>query len=403
MDASLVDAVSKVDTAFKFIFGISIVILILITAVTLYFLYRYSRKRNPEPADIDGNLVAEIIWTVIPTIIVAAMFWFGWTGYKALRSAPADSYEVQCEARMWSWKFTYPNGKTSDKLYVPANKPIKVDLTSVDVIHSFYAPAFRIKMDTVPGMHTYVWFNSGEPGKYDIQCAEYCGVRHAYMLSKIVVLPEKEFNEWLNETAAVQKDEGEELLKKYGCFDCHSTDGSVLVGPSFKDIYNRETIVVENGRERTLKADDEYLRRAIEEPAAELVKGFEDMMPPFKGTISDEEMGKILMHLKGEKPKANMSAKGAEVAEREGCLGCHSTDGSVIVGPSFKGLMDSKKKVVSKDGKKMEVTANIEYIIGSLKTPEEYISEGFDPSMPAYDSLSDDDVKALVEYISTLK
>jgi len=403
MDTTLIDAVSKVDTAFKFIFGISFIILFLITAVTLYFLYRYSRKRNPEPSQIEGNLVAELIWTIVPCIIVGAMFWYGWVGYKALREAPADSYEVKCTARMWSWKFEYPNGKTSDKLYVPADTPIKVDLTSVDVIHSFYVAAFRVKMDTVPGMHTYVWFNSGEPAEYEIQCAEYCGVRHSYMLSKVVVVPKEEFDKWLNasSSAAEAPNEGEEVMKKHGCFDCHTTDGTELVGPSFKDIYGRDTVVIENGKEKTVKADDAYIEKSILEPGADIVKGYEDMMPPTE--VSKEELAKMLEYFKGGgKPAVRAGAKGAEVAEREGCTGCHSVDGSEMVGPSFKGLMD-RKTTVLKDGKKMEVTANVEYIISSIKHPSEYVVDGFEPSMPEYESLSDDDMKALIEYISTLK
>jgi cytochrome c oxidase subunit 2 len=175
MENNLVDAVNKVDQAFLFIFGVSFAILFLITAVTIWFLFRYSKKRNPVPSDIEGNVIAETLWTVIPTILVFAMFWFGWTGYKALREAPADSMIVKVEARMWSWKFIYEDGRTSDKLYVPENTPVKLDMTSVDVIHSFYVPAFRIKMDTVPGMQTYAWFYSGEASQYDILCAEYCG------------------------------------------------------------------------------------------------------------------------------------------------------------------------------------------------------------------------------------
>jgi cytochrome c oxidase subunit 2 len=222
------------------------------------------------------------------------------------------------------------------------------------------------------------------------------------MLSKVVVIPKEEFEKWLNDSSSAEvPNEGEELLGKHGCFDCHSTDGTELVGPSFKGLYGRETVVVENGKEKTIKADDAYIEKSILEPGADVVKGYEDMMPPFE--LSKEELGKMLEYFKGGgKPAAKPGAKGAEVAEREGCTGCHSIDGSELVGPSFKGLMD-RKTIVTKDGKKMEVTANIEYIISSIKHPEEYIVEGFDPSMPAYDALSDDDIKALIEYISTLK
>lgn len=403
MENSVIDAVSKVDTAFQFIFGVSFVILFLITAVTIYFLFRYSSKRNPEPADIDGNLTAEIIWTVVPIIIVGAMFWYGWTGFKALREAPADSYNVKVTARMWSWKFEYPNGKTSDKLYVPVETPVKLDMTSVDVIHSFYVPAFRIKMDTVPGMQTYTWFMSGEPAEYDIQCAEYCGVRHSYMLSKVIVVTKDEFDKWLNGDQQAQAEpEGKALLAKYGCADCHSMDGSVLVGPSLKDIYNRDTVIIENGAEKTVKADEAYLKEAIYDPSTQIVKGYDDMMPPFKDEMPKADLEKIIGYLKGGEKAEKPGERGAKIADNEGCTGCHSTDGSIIVGPSFKGLLDRPVTALH-NGKKVELTANIQYIISSIKNPGEYIVEGYDESMPPYDSLSDKDIQALIEYFGTLR
>jgi cytochrome c oxidase subunit 2 len=287
---------------------------------------------------------------------------------------------------------------------VPENTPVKLDMTSLDVIHSFYVAAYRIKMDTVPGMQTYVWFNSGEPAQYDIQCAEYCGVRHAYMLSKVVVLPEAEYEEWLNKPEETQEiPAGMAILEKHGCLDCHTTDGSELVGPSFKDIYGRETVIVTLEGEKTITVDEAYLKKAVYDPSSEIVKGFEDMMPPYKEEIPEEELDTLIGFFKGGmKAGEKTGAKGEKVAENEGCLGCHSTDGTELVGPSFKGLMDRPVKAV-KDGKTVELTADTRYIIDSIKNPEDYVVEGYDPSMPSYDYLSDDDIKALLEYFSTLK
>lgn len=402
MENNLVDAVNKVDQAFLFIFGVSFAILFLITAVTIWFLFRYSKKRNPVPSDIEGNVIAETLWTVIPTILVFAMFWFGWTGYKALREAPADSMIVKVEARMWSWKFIYEDGRTSDKLYVPENTPVKLDMTSVDVIHSFYVPAFRIKMDTVPGMQTYAWFYSGEASQYDILCAEYCGTRHAYMLSKVVVVPEEEFIKWVETGEAdSEKPGGLLVLEKHGCLDCHSMDGSEIVGPSFRDMYGRNVTVLENGRELTVKTDGEYLKKAIKDPAAQIVKGYEDMMPP-ADEMTAEELETVIEFFEGGMVMEKKGAKGAKIAENEGCLGCHSTDGSEIVGPSFKNMID-RKLTAEHMGKKIEVTADIRYIIDSIKNPDDYVVDGYDGGMmPSYD-LSDEDMKALIEFFSTLK
>jgi cytochrome c oxidase subunit 2 len=399
----MIETISKVDTAFIFIFGISIAILILITAAAVFFLFRYHHRKHPEAAEIEGNVLAETIWTVIPTLIVLAMFYYGWMGYKGLRDVPEGAMEINVTARMWSWKFTYPDGKTSAELYVPENTPVKLNMTSVDVIHSFYVPAFRIKMDTVPGMSTYVWFNSGKEAQYEILCAEYCGVRHAFMLSKVNVLPQNQYEEWLTaDTETAEAPEGMAVLEKHGCLDCHSLDGTELVGPTLLDIYNRETVIVTPDGEKTVTADEEYLVRAIIAPSDEIVKDYEDMMPPFAGVIPPDEMDMLIDFLKKGMPKQSAGEKGAVIAENEGCLGCHSTDGSVLVGPSFKGLMD-RTVTAEHNGKKIEIKADARYIISSIVSPQDYITEGFDDSMPPYGHLDDDQLKALIEYLSTLR
>lgn len=402
----MLETISKVDTAFQFIFGISFAIMILITLVAVYFLFKYHHKKHPEASEIEGNVVAELTWTIIPTLIVLAMFWFGWEGYKGLRDAPADSMEVKVTARMWSWKFEYPNGKTSKELYVPENTPVKLDMTSVDVIHSFYVPAYRIKMDTVPGMQTYVWFNSGDKAEYDVLCAEYCGVRHAFMLSKVVVVPQEEYEQWVSasDTAADDaKPEAVTILETQGCLDCHSIDGTELVGPTLKDIYGRETVIVTPDGEKTVAADDAYIRKAIYDPSSEIVKNYEDMMPPYEGVVSEEDMTKLIEFFKNGGVKVDKPGeKGRVIAENEGCMGCHSDDGSVLVGPSFKNLIDRDVTAV-KDGEKIQLKADTRYIISSITHPSEYIVEGFDESMPPYDYLNDEQIKALIEYISTLK
>lgn len=403
MEHSVLETITKVDEAFLFIFGISIAILVFLTVLTLWFLYRYNKKRNPVPTDIDGNVIAEVIWTVIPTLLVLAMFWYGWVGYKALRDVPENAMEVKVTARMWSWKFDYENGRSSSTLYVPENTPVKLDMTSIDVIHSLYIPAFRIKMDTVPGMQTYVWFNSGSgKAEYDIFCAEYCGTRHADMITKVVVVPKEEFDEWLEssgDTASVPA--GFIALEKYGCLDCHSTDGSEIVGPSLKDLYGREVTVTENGKDKTITADEAYITKAIKEPSAEIVKGYDDMMPA-EDAMTDEELKSIVEFIKGGLVMGVLGAQGAQVAENEGCLGCHSTDGSIIVGPSFKNMYGNSSTVV-KGGKKIPVTLDRDYLINAIKNPDEEIAEGYDEGvMPPYE-LSDDDMDSLIEYIETLK
>ncbi|MEI6306327.1 MAG: c-type cytochrome, partial [Deltaproteobacteria bacterium] len=215
---------------------------------------------------------------------------------------PKGALDVTATARMWSWSFAYPNGKTSPKLYVAVGKPVRVELASVDVIHGFFVPAFRVKRDVVPGMSNYVWFVAPKPGSYDIYCSVYCGTSHSGMISTVEALPEAEFDAWLKQVPADGKGvDAKALLEKHGCLGCHSMDGSAGAGPSFKGIWGRSTIVVTGGKELTITADEAYLKRAILEPQADVVKGFQPIMPSFKDALKEEETKAILEYLKGVK------------------------------------------------------------------------------------------------------
>jgi cytochrome c oxidase subunit II len=399
-----------VDSAFMFIFWISLLFLAGITVAMIYFVIRYHHSREPRPtSDKDNNVLLEITWTVIPTLLVGAMFWYGWAGYLALRNVPEGAMEVAATARMWSWNFEYPNGRTSPKLIVPAGRPVKVSLTSLDVLHSFYVPAFRVKRDAVPGMDNYVWFNAERPGSYDIFCAEYCGVGHADMLSTVEALPGHEFEEWYQgKTATSRQDRAKELLGKYGCLGCHSLDGSKMVGPSLQGIWQRETVVLTEGGERTIISDGAYIRRSILEPGAYIVKGYPPIMPSFKGQISEDELNELLEAFQAEanpqaetKPQAE-AGEGAALAASQGCLGCHSTDGSPRVGPSFKGLFGSRQ-VVLKNGQKLSLTADRDFLLRSIKDPASEVAEGFQPLMPPYPALTNEQLDQLLDYLESLQ
>ena len=192
-----------VDSTFLFTLIVSIFFLMLITGLMIYFVIKYNRKRNPKATNVHGNVGLEIAWTVIPTILVLIMFWFGWVGYSDMANAPENSLQIDVTAQMWKWSFKYANGKTADSLYVPVNQPVKLNLHSLDVNHAFYVPKFRIKKDVYPNQQRSVWFNAKEVGEYDIACAEYCGLNHSYMYNKVKVLPQKDFYAWLNKPADV--------------------------------------------------------------------------------------------------------------------------------------------------------------------------------------------------------
>jgi cytochrome c oxidase subunit 2 len=291
--------VHGVDLTFVIILGISVFFLVSITAVMIYFVFRYNRKRNPNASHIHGNNKLEVIWTVIPTLLVLVMFYFGWMGYKPMRSAPKDAIPIKVYGQMWKWNFEYANGKMSDTLYVPKDKAVKLDLISRDVVHSFYIPAFRIKEDVVPGRENKLWFIGQEEGQYNIFCAEYCGDRHSYMLGKVSVLPESEYTRWYNDTRISADHPGLAVLKKNACVSCHSLDGSKIVGPSFKGIWGKTETVITNETERNILIDEAYVMQSIREPNADVVKGFnKGLMISYKDLVSEKEMNDIIEYIK---------------------------------------------------------------------------------------------------------
>lgn len=192
---------ASVDGAMLYIIGFSVLMLLLITAAMIYFVIRYNAKRHPKPIQTHGNAVVEVVWIVIPTIIVISMFFYGYTDYKDLRNTEEFDENVQVTAKMWEWDFEYENGVKSDTLYVPVDKVIKFDITSLDVLHSFYIPAYRLKEDAVPGRNGYMFITPEKLGDFDIACAEYCGLNHWNMYTKFVVLPQDEYYNWLENEA----------------------------------------------------------------------------------------------------------------------------------------------------------------------------------------------------------
>jgi cytochrome c oxidase subunit 2 len=304
------DSAVLVDRALVFIIGTAVGFLAVVTCVMLYFVVRYRRSRHPaaEDPDREGSLLLEIAWTVLATALVVLMFWFGWRDFDYLRTPPADALTVRVTAREWSWHFTYANGRESDVLKVPLNRPTKLAMTSLDVIHSAYIPAFRIKEDVVPGMTTHLWFTPREAGTYDLFCTEYCGVGHSHMRAVVEVLPEAAFARWLagDEAGGRPAEAGPgagSILEAKGCLGCHSTDGTAGAGPGFRGLSGSTVRVLTNGVERRIAADEAYLRRSVLAPKADLVAGFPDIMPSIP--VTPQELDAIAAELKalgGAKP-----------------------------------------------------------------------------------------------------
>lgn len=285
-----------VDKTFWFILGASVILLLGITITMIYFIVKYRRSKHPHAKDIEGSATLETLWTVLPTVLVMVMFYYGWAGFKVMRDTPAGAMPVTVQARMWSWSFKYENGKQTTELVVPVGRPVAVKLESADVIHSFFVPAFRLKEDCVPGRQNRAWFQAEREGTYDILCAEYCGDQHSTMLAKLVAVHPDTFDVWIEQGGG--RPTGQKLLQLKGCVACHTSDGSKLVGPSFKGIYGHTVKVMTNGVEREVMVDDEYIRRSLLEPNADIVVGYQPQMPALGNQLDEEDIQLIIDYIK---------------------------------------------------------------------------------------------------------
>jgi cytochrome c oxidase subunit II len=298
------------DFIFYFIFYVSLFAFIAIVLATAIFAWRYRRSKvgmTPEDSPHHSTKI-EIVWSVIPSLLMVVMFWYGFEDYTARRTPPADSYEIQAKASKWQWEFSYPNGASSfgfvdageyqgKGLVVPIGKNVKIRLEAADVLHSFSVPAFRVKMDAVPGRYTDVWFNATQLGDFPIFCTEYCGTKHSRMLSYVHVVSEEDFAVWLKENQmdpnASPAEKGERLFAAK-CSACHSIDGSIKVGPALNGKYGTEETLADGSK---VMIDDNYILKSITNPAAEIVAGFEGVvMQP--DLLNDEETSFVIEYLK---------------------------------------------------------------------------------------------------------
>lgn len=303
----------KSDAVFFYVFGLSLAFLVFITILMITFVVKYSRKRHPRAEQIEGHMGLEVVWTAIPLVLFMTMFYYGWTNYDYMNRAPRDAMQVKVTARQWSWAFEYPNGKQTKVLFAPIAKPMKLEVRSADVVHGFFVPSFRLKIDALPTQTNTTWFQATRLGSYDIECTVICGVDHSLMLSKVVVVPEDEFKAWYfgGENApepgqALRATEAHPDLKDLppglatltakGCLACHSVDGKPRVGPTLKALYGREQQVLVAGLTKTIRVDDAYLRRAMLDPSGEVVKGYPRTMPQVP--LTNPEIANITGYLK---------------------------------------------------------------------------------------------------------
>lgn len=297
----------QIDALYIFLCAVTVFFVVAIFAIVVYFAVRYRRKSADEvPDPVEGNTLLEITWSVIPLIIVMIMFAWGTRVFLVVRRPPANATPVYVVGKQWMWKIQHPNGRSEiNELHVPVGQPIRLTMTSEDVIHSFFVPAFRVKMDVVPGRYSSAWFEATQEGSYQLLCAEYCGTSHSKMRGKVIALSQAEYQEWLDEVPAsgapaaggealTMADMGAAVFEQFKCGTCHMEKSGAL-GPSLHGIYNHEIELVDGSM---VVADDAYLRESILNSQASLVKGYGPVMPPYAGQIDEQQILLLIEYIK---------------------------------------------------------------------------------------------------------
>ena len=289
----------KVDALYFYLTGVTVFFVLLIWSVLTFFVVKY-RRRSPHeiPRPVAGSHKLETLWSVIPFIIAMSMFVWGAQLYFQNSRPPENAVEIYVVGKQWMWKIQHTTGQREiNELHVPVGRRIKLIMTTEDVIHDFFIPAFRIKADIVPGRYTTQWFEATKPGTYHLFCAEYCGMNHSGMIGQVVVMEATEFDNWLSGNTNQQSPAvaGQQLYQTLGCVSCHGASGEGGRGPAVGGIFGRQ-VFLNNGQ--TIKADEAYIRESIVNPQAKLVNGFGPIMPTFQGQISEEQLVQILAFIK---------------------------------------------------------------------------------------------------------
>jgi cytochrome c oxidase subunit 2 len=289
----------RVDALYAFLVGLSVFFSLLIAGLVVYYAVRYHRRHPDEVgADIRGSLRLELTWTVIPLVITMVIFVWSARVFVAMSRPPAETIDIYVVGKQWMWKFQHPDGlREIDELHVPVNRAVKLTMTSEDVIHSLFIPAFRLKADVVPGRYTTLWFQATKPGRYHLMCAEYCGTQHSHMRGEVVVMDDADFERWLTGGAAQGSlaSEGEQLFGVLACNSCHLLGARQGRGPDLSGLFGSQ-VVLQGGA--TITADEAYIRNSILRPADQVVDGFQPIMPAFQGLVSEDQMLELIEYIK---------------------------------------------------------------------------------------------------------
>jgi len=297
-----------VDAIYFFMVAVTAFFSILIAGLVVFFAFRY-RRRHPDEVGyaIHGSLALELLWTVIPFVIVMGMFVWGAKVFFYLYRAPAGAMEVYVVGKQWMWKVQHMDGQREiNELHVPVGRPVKLIMGSEDVLHSYYIPAFRVKADVIPGRYNHLWFTATKPGTYHLFCAEYCGTKHSGMVGSVIAMEPQDFQAWLGGGGASESPvaAGEKLFSDLTCITCHMPDSQGR-GPMLTNLFNK-AVELQNGQ--TVIADEAYLRESIVNPQAKIVAGFQPIMPTFQGLVSEEQLLQLIAYVK------SLSGQGAAPA-----------------------------------------------------------------------------------------
>jgi cytochrome c oxidase subunit 2 len=292
----------QVDHLLYFLLAVAVFFTVGIFSAIAYFAIRYRRRSDRElPRPAHGGLPLEIAWSVIPLGLSMVMFAWGASVYFKESRPPDDALQIYVVGKQWMWKLQHMEGRREiNELHIPLGRPVKLTMTSEDVIHSFYVPAFRVKQDVVPGRYSTLWFEPTKTGRFHLFCAEYCGTKHSGMTGWIEVMSPRDYQEWLGGGASTGSlaENGQKLFEDLACGNCHKADGSGRC-PSLVNLYG-STVLLTGGA--TVKADEAYIRESILQPAAKVVAGYQPVMPTFQGLITEEGVLQLVEYIKSLGP-----------------------------------------------------------------------------------------------------
>ena len=295
---------TEVDLLYLFIVAVCAFFTVLVSALVVVFAVKY-RRRHPDEVghDIHGSLALEIVWTIIPLVLALMMFGWGADLFYRLAKPPRDAMEIFVVGKQWMWKVQHPEGvREINELHVPIDRNVKLTMGSEDVLHDFSIPAFRVKMDVVPGKLTTMWFRATKPGTYHLFCAEYCGTKHSGMIGQVIAMTPQDYEAWLAGGRAMGSPatNGERLFSEHACVTCHKPDAAGR-GPTLYGLYGSRVALADG---RTVVADENYLRESIMNSQAKVVQGHQPIMPAFQGMLSEENLMQLIAYIKTLKPVA---------------------------------------------------------------------------------------------------